>query len=239
MDRVRDVCSAAHSIRKARRLRARLPLASLTVAAPDAADLAPYVDLIEEEVNVKAVTLTDDVQGVADHVLTVVFKVAAPRLGRATQRVAAAARTGDWEPTGDGSVRVGEAVLEPGEYELRLRPRAEEISRALPGDNGVVVLDVDVTPELEAEGLARDVVRIVQQARRDAGLDVTDRVRLEITGPADVVAAVDLHRTWVTEQVLALDLSLAESEAPDTPGSIAGELPDGRTVWIRTEKTGS
>jgi isoleucyl-tRNA synthetase len=236
MDRVRDVCSAAHSIRKARRLRARLPLASLTVAAPDAADLAPYVDLIKQEVNVKDVRLTGDVQGVADHVLTVVFKVAAPRLGPATQRVAVAARAGDWELTGDGRVRVGEAVLEPNEYELRLRPRAEDVSRALPGDDGVVVLDVDVTAELEAEGLARDVVRLVQQARRDAGLDVTDRVRLEVAGPAPVIAAVDRHRGWVAEQVLAVDLLLTGEERPDASGFFPGELPDGRVVWIRIDR---
>ena len=236
MDRVRDVCSAAHSIRKARRLRARLPLASLTVAAPDAADLAPYVDLIKQEVNVKDVTLTGDVQGVADHVLTVVFKVAAPRLGPATQTVALAARTGDWELTGDGRVRVGEAVLETHEYELRLRPRAEDVSRALPGDDGVVVLDVDLTADLEAEGLARDVVRLVQQARRDAGLDVTDRVRLEVAGPAEVVTAVDRHREWVSEQVLAVDLSLNSQETPDASGFSPGELPDGRVAWIRIDR---
>jgi isoleucyl-tRNA synthetase len=152
--------------------------------------------------------------------------------------VAAAARTGDWELTGEGRVKVGEAVLEPGEYELRLRPRAEEISRALPGDDGVVVLDVDVTAELEAEGLARDVVRLVQQARRDAGLDVTDRINLEVSGPADVVAAVDLHRTWVAEQVLAVDLDLTEGDTPDASGWVAGELPDGRTVWVNIEKAG-
>jgi len=220
MDRVRDVCSAAHSIRKARRLRARLPLASLTVAAPDAADLAPYVDLIKQEVNVKDVTLTGDVQGVADHVLTVVFKVAAPRLGPATQTVALAARTGDWELTGDGRVRVG-----------------EDVSRALPGDDGVVVLDVDLTADLEAEGLARDVVRLVQQARRDAGLDVTDRVRLEVAGPAEVVTAVDRHREWVSEQVLAVDLSLNSQETPDASGFSPGELPDGRVAWIRIDRT--
>jgi isoleucyl-tRNA synthetase len=238
MDRVRDVCSAAHSIRKARRLRARLPLASLTVAAPDAADLAPYEDLIKQEVNVKDVSLTADVQSAADHVLTVVFKVAAPRLGPATQRVAVAARTGDWELSGDGKVRVGEAVLEPGEYELRLRPRAEEVSRALPGDDGVVVLDVDVTADLAAEGLARDVVRLVQQARRDVALDVTDRIRVELAGPADVVAAVDRHEEWVAEQVLAVELSLTAERTPDASGFFAGDLPDGRIVWIRIERTG-
>src|SRR6202011_848389 len=85
MDRVREVCSAAHSVRKAQGLRARLPLATLTVAAPDAEALAPFQDLIADEVNVKQVKLTSAVDEVADRLLTVAFKVAAPRLGPATQ----------------------------------------------------------------------------------------------------------------------------------------------------------
>jgi isoleucyl-tRNA synthetase len=100
----------------------------------------------------------------------------------------------------------------------------------------VVILDVDVTADLEAEGLARDVVRLVQQARREAGLDVTDRVRVEVAGPADVVAAVESHRAWVAGQVLAVEVSVIEGEPPDRLGWVAGELPDGRAVWITTEK---
>jgi len=96
---------------------------------------------------------------------------------------------------------------------------------------------VDLTADLEAEGLARDVVRLVQQARRDAGLDVTDRVRLEVAGPAEVVTAVDRHREWVSEQVLAVDLSLNSQETPDASGFSPGELPDGRVAWIRIDRT--
>ena len=66
MDGVRDVCSAALSLRKARGLRVRLPLATLTVATPDAESLRPFTDLIADEVNVKQVVLTDDVAGYSD-----------------------------------------------------------------------------------------------------------------------------------------------------------------------------
>jgi isoleucyl-tRNA synthetase len=234
MDRVREACSAAHSIRKARGLRARLPLASLTVAAPDAERLAPFADLIADEVNVKQVMLTTDVGSVADPVLTVVFKVAAPRLGPATQRVAAAARRGDWQLLGDGRARVGEAVLEADEFEQRLRPRFADTSRSLPSDDGLVILDVEVTETLEAEGLARDLVRLVQQARRDAGLEVTDRIRLEVSGPPDLAAAVEAHRGWVGEQTLATSLDVDGDDRPhEGAGRSEGRLPDGRAVWLR------
>jgi isoleucyl-tRNA synthetase len=236
MDRVREVCSAAHSVRKAQGLRARLPLASLTVAAADALALAPYRDLMADEVNVKDVRLVTAVDDVAERVLTVVFKVAAPRLGPDTQQVAAAARSGDWEVLADGRARVGGSVLEPGEFELRLRPRAEAVSRALPGDDGVVVLDVNVNASLEEEGLARDVVRLVQQARRDAGLEVSDRIRLEVAGPATVVGAVSAHREWIAEQVLAVSVDTVVVE--DSPAAGGGdwraaELPGGYPVWLQ------
>ena len=239
MDRVREVCSAAHSIRKAQGLRARLPLAKLTVAAGDAEALAPFSGLIADEVNVKEVALTDAVDDVADRVLTVVFRVAAPRLGSATQQVAAAAKRGDWSVLEDGRARVGGEVLEPGEFELRLRPRDETTTRTLPGEDGVVLLDLNVTDDLAAEGLARDVVRQVQQARRDMGLRVTDRINLSIAGPLDVVAAVETHRSWVAEQTLAASLEVLEPLEAEAAGGgpewSEAPLPDDRLIGLKIE----
>jgi isoleucyl-tRNA synthetase len=236
MDRVREVCSAAHSVRKAQGLRARLPLASLTVAAPDAELLAPFQALIADEVNVKEVRLTQAVDEVADRVMTVIFKVAAPRLGPDTPLVAAAAKRGDWEALDEGRARVGPAVLEPGEFELRLRPRAEAVSRALPSEDGLVILDVALTAELEAEGLARDVVRGIQQARRDAGLNVTDRIRLAVAGPADVVAAVRAHQTWIAEQTLAAGVEVTDANELPSGAWRPVELPDDRVFWLSIQR---
>ena len=72
----------------------------------------------------------------------------------------------------------------------------------LPG-GGFVVLDTAVTPELAAEGLARDLVRAVQQARRDAGLDVSDRIALVIGGSDAVQAAARTHEALITSETLA------------------------------------
>jgi isoleucyl-tRNA synthetase len=239
MDRVRDVCSAAHSVRKAQGLRARLPLATMTVAAADAERLVPFRQLMAEEVNVKEVVLTTAVDDLADRTLSVVFKAAAPRLGPVTQQVAAAARRGDWEVQDDGSVRVGPSVLGPGEFELRVVPKDDRTSRALAGGDGVVVLDTAASAELQAEGAARDVVRRVQTHRRERGLDVTDRIDLELVGPAEVVAAVEAHRPWVAEQVLATSMKVVAGDGPPVGEPLTSgqewaeaQLPTGHRLWL-------
>ncbi|MDA8284580.1 MAG: isoleucine--tRNA ligase, partial [Actinomycetota bacterium] len=222
MDQVRDVCSASHSVRKAAGRRARLPLRRLVVAAPDSARLAPFVDLIKDEVNVKEVALTDDVDAYASRSLTVVFKVAAPRLGPATQTVAAAARAGDWK-LADGGQRalVGGIALEAGEFDLRLVPVSEATTRALPGLEGLIVLDTGTDAALEAEGTARDVVRRVQEKRRDAGLAVTDRILLAVRGPEAVVSALRSWKSWIAEQTLAVEVTLEVSSGEAAEGGDA------------------
>lgn len=190
MDLVRAVCSAAHSIRKARGLRARLPLARLTFAARGASALADYADLIADEVNVRSVTLVDDVAGFASTVLTVVPAALGPRLGPRTQDVIRAVRKADWSEQ-DGVVEAAGERLLPGEYALRLRPLDDEAARVLPADAGVVVLELALTPELEGEGAARDLVRLVQQARKDADLHVSDRIELRLGLEPATVALLD------------------------------------------------
>jgi isoleucyl-tRNA synthetase len=232
MDRTRDVCSAASSVRKAANLRVRLPIASLTVAAPDASSLAPFASLIADELNAKSVELTDDVGAHGDLVLQVVPAVLGPRLGPAVQSVIKAVRAGDWSRDAEGRVVVGEHVLEEGEYTLRLQPKDAETARALPGNDALVVLDTVLTPELEAEGLARDVVRLINQARKDSGLHVSDRVRVTLVVPDDVRAAVGTHGDYVRSETLSNELMVVEQLS----NGHRLELPDGRHVHIGVVK---
>jgi isoleucyl-tRNA synthetase len=171
--------------------------------------LGPYEALIREELNVKSVSFTQDVETVAERVLTLVPATIGPRLGPDTQRVIAAVKRGDWQEV-EGGVAVDGITLSAanGEYELRLRPRDEESGRALPKDTGIVILDTEVDPELELEGLARDVVRQVQAARREAGLAVTDCIILHIEAPKDVVDALGTHKDYVAEQTLAAEVEV-------------------------------
>jgi isoleucyl-tRNA synthetase len=218
MDLVRATCSAALGLRKARQLRVRLPLSALTVAHPDAESLRPFADLIRDEVNVKEVRLDADPASLGTFELAVNPRVLGPRLGGKVQDVIRAVKAGDWTQDGDTVVAAG-VTLGPDEYELRLAPTqaggATAASNwpgppaaALPGNAGLIALDVNVTPDLEAEGTARDVVRLVQQARRDAGLEVSDRIRLAIGADETTAAAIKAHAEFLKGETLAVELDV-------------------------------
>ncbi|MGC7322884.1 DUF5915 domain-containing protein, partial [Mycobacteroides abscessus subsp. massiliense] len=94
MDEVRKVASTGSSLRKAKKLRVRLPLLKLTVAVPDPKRLEPYTALIADELNVKSVELTDDIAAYGKFELTVNARVAGPRLGKDVQTVIRAVKSG-------------------------------------------------------------------------------------------------------------------------------------------------
>ncbi len=215
MDEVRDVCSSTLSIRKANQRRVRLPLAKLTVATPTAGRLADFRDVIADEVNVREVELTEDVAAVASPVLQLVPAALGPRLGGATQDVIKAVRAGDWSIDG-GVVTAGGHQLDEGEYTLAMASTSGEgASAELSGGQGVLLLDLDVTPELEREGVARDLIRLVQQARRDADLEVSDRIALAVRANDAWIDALEAHRELVLGETLATSLEAVRADTQE------------------------
>jgi isoleucyl-tRNA synthetase len=210
MDQVQEVCSATSALRKAGGLRNRLPLASLTVVVEDPDSLAAFTGIVADEVNVKEVRLlaADSADAAAYGVsqrLNVNARAAGPRLGKDVQHAIGGSKSGDWSVTEDGTVTAGGFVLEEGEFALETVVGSEGSGTAtgMLGAGGFVVLDTEVTPELGEEGLARDLVRAVQQARRDAGLDVSDRIALTIAGSDAVRSAARVHEQLITAETLA------------------------------------
>ena len=232
MDQVRDVCSTTLSLRKSHSRRVRLPLASLTVASPLALGLQPFVSIITEEVNVREVKLTADVAGVARHELQVVPAALGPRLGGDTQKVIVAVKKGDWKQQGDVVV-AGGYELQPHEYQLKLLAAVGDAestaSSALPDGLGVVLLDIALTPELLAEGTARDIVRIVQQTRREADLAVSDRIHLILGLPDDVAQQVAPFTDYICAETLAERLSFNADASRTT------DL-DGTPIYVAVER---
>lgn len=204
MDFIRDVCNAALGVRNNTKIRVRQPLASLTLSTNRSLNLnETLAAIIKDEVNVKQVSISTAFDEVATLKLAINSAVLGKRLPAAMKQILPASKKGEWKLV-DGAVEIAGEKLQAGEYVLQLEPKAELKDRAQPlsSNDALVILDTTITPELEAEGLARDLVRMVQQARKDANLNVSDRIRLFIDGPANVIHAAKAHQTYIGEQTL-------------------------------------
>lgn len=208
MDKVREVCSAALALRSAQNARVRQPLAKLVVAGTDLETIRPYLGLIADEVNVKQVVLSSEIEAFALFGLKVDARRLGPRLGSHMKEVIKASKEGRWTHGANGKVQVGEFELEESEYTLTLQPREGVACQALPRNDAIVVLDLALTPELISEGMARDVVRIVQQARKDSGLNVSDRIQLFLPLAGEWRKALEDFRDYICEQTLATELQM-------------------------------
>ncbi|MEV6064622.1 isoleucine--tRNA ligase [Nocardia asteroides] len=226
MDEVRTVCSTVLSLRKAKNLRVRLPLAEVTIAAADAARLTPFTELIADEVNVKKVDLTTDVAAHGRFELAVNARAAGPRLGKQVQTVIKAVKAGEWSESADGVVTAAGITLLPEEYTQRLVAAEPESTAALPGNAGLVVLNSVVTEELEAEGWARDLIRDLQETRKSQGLEVSDRITVVLEVPADRAAWAQAHRDLIAGEILATTLDFG------TVGAEAAELTGGARATV-------
>lgn len=216
MDRVRETCSAALSVRDNEGLRVRLPLNELIVAAVDAEILEPYIDLIKDEVNVKTVTLSSDLEEYGSLELKVNPAIG-KRLKGKMKEVMAAAKSGDWTDNENGTVSIAGETLGPDDFSMRLHTEEGLSSQQLSGQ-GAVILDTKLTPELEREGLARDLVRLIQTTRKDADLDISDRIHLELEVEDDLLEAAKDHAEFIKSETLATSLSLSLSDSAEYTG---------------------
>ncbi|MEO6795043.1 MAG: isoleucine--tRNA ligase [Mycobacterium sp.] len=226
MDQVRDVCSSASSLRKAHKLRVRLPLPKLTVAVHDPQRLGPFTELIADELNVKGVELTEDIDRYGRFELAVNAKVAGPRLGKDVQTAIKSVKAGEGVVNPDGTLSAGPVVLQAAEYTSKLVAADPEFTVALPDGAGLVVLDGAVTEELEAEGWAKDRIRELQELRKSTGLNVSDRIGVVISVPAEKLEWAQTHAQLIAGEILATAFEFAE------PGTDAAEIGDGVRVVI-------
>jgi isoleucyl-tRNA synthetase len=224
MDRVRDICNAALALRNKNNIRVRQPLNKIEIVVNDMniADRwhklygREIAKIIEDEINVKEVgegnMYLDDY---ASLVLQINSAALGKRLPAKMKQILPASKKGEWKHFGDGTVEIAGEKLLPSEYTLQLVPKEEYKDKAspLPTNDAVVILDLKVTPELEAEGRARDLVRMIQQARKDAGLNVGDRITLAVDVPADFKAAIAAHGDYIKEQTLAVSIGEGSASA--------------------------
>ena len=224
MDLAREVCSAVLRVREQTKIPVRIPLNKLTLAGAGAAKLkraeavaSEVANLIADEVNIKKLVLEDEMPDGFSRVLRPNGKLLGPRLKDRMQAVIATAKAGDWEVLPDGTAKVCGEILNEDEYTVAIEQVSSKDSETTPNSGvlrdgvTVILLDTEVTPEQEREGLARHMVRIVQQGRRNQGLDVSDKIKLFLELPSDMEFAAREHEAFVAEQVLAVEITYSIS----------------------------
>ncbi|WP_276669330.1 isoleucine--tRNA ligase [Schaalia cardiffensis] len=223
MDEVRDVVSSAHALRKANQLRVRQPLQGLRVVSEQAEALSSFAGLIASEVNVKDVRLlTPAESGLSVSTeLSLNPRAFSPEIRKLTSQLFKAQKAGEWQVSEDGASCVFSGVMVEGtpvslsgeQFSVTTSVNADEGQVADVLANGTfVVLDTELTPELEAEGYVRDVIRAIQDERKNAGLHVADRIDLALAVPAERVGAVEAYREMIAHETLALSVSVEAGE---------------------------
>jgi len=244
MAEVRRLVGLGRQARTEARVKVRQPLARALITVPDQAraGVAGLLDLVAAELNVKQVGFAEGEAGLVAFRLTPSFRVLGPRFGRDAQAVAAALRQTPPELAAALAprLRAGERVeldvaglgtVQLGPDEVGVAEEPVTGWRVVREGSTTVALDLEVSPELRREGLARDLVRAVQDLRKAAGLAVEDRIELAVKAEGEVAAAVDAHRDYLLGETLATALHRApQGDGHDTRVELDGEPV---RLWLR------
>jgi isoleucyl-tRNA synthetase len=224
----RALAEAGRAARKASNVRIRQPLSRALVGLSAGNELVQaLLDDVSDELNVKLLQPLDTASEVIDVLVKPNFRELGKRFGKQTQQVAKAILAADPRTVVDGLRQSGTVQVTGADAEISIGPDdvlVTEVPRSgwvVESQRGVTIaLDTEITPELAAEGIARDVVRVVQQARREADLDVSDRIALSIAAPQQVLAVVRAHEEFIAHETLAVSVALMDALSEGFAGTV-------------------
>jgi len=220
---VRRIVELGRGARAEARVKTRQPLARALISSAALAKLDDDLQAeIRSELNVVALESFSSAGDLVDHSAKANFRSLGKRFAKATPKVAAAIAAADAAQlatdlaSGPVSLPVaevegGQAIITAEDVIISERPR--EGWSVLNEQGETVALDLEITPQLARAGLARDVIRFIQDTRKQAGLDVSDRIELAWDVSGELAEAVEEHLGQITDEVLAVSTTRAERGA--------------------------
>ncbi|WP_143688842.1 isoleucine--tRNA ligase [Wolbachia endosymbiont of Laodelphax striatellus] len=212
MDLVREICNSALSIRNTFNMRIRQPLGSMTIYHRSSCDFLKneYQEIIRDEVNVKELEIVSDLKEVASLELKLNFPLLGKKVADKIKKLVQYVKEEKWRQIENEQIFLGDETesytIEKGEYELLLKANSE-YSSVFDNNKGIVVLSTELNDELILEGLARDVVRLIQETRKQADFHISDRIRVIIKAEDEKIKeAITTWNKYIKEQTLALSL---------------------------------
>jgi isoleucyl-tRNA synthetase len=224
---LREIASAGLRVRMENKLKVRQPLSKVQVILADDSHrewLQQHDALLREELNVKQVEYTQDAEQYITYRVQPNFKRLGPRVGKLMPIVKQALGSADGgqllaelNRSGKVVLQVGDQTIELDNEDIQVRLQAREGWAAAQGDRSVVVLNTELTPELVREGLIRDLVRLVNERRKELECDFTDRILLGIdTGSQDLITAIEENEAYIKNETLAVQI--VHGPLPDVDG---------------------
>jgi isoleucyl-tRNA synthetase len=203
----RTVVNLGHAMRGKKKIKVRQPLSKLIVGLPQSMDpevLKLQTDVLLEELNVKELEILKDAGDLAEFLVIPNAKLLGPKYGKDVQHIIKAAKSGEFEVLESGQVKVGTFTLEPNEVELAFKGK-EGVD--IESQDGVVVsLDCEISEELELEGMMREIIRYIQDMRKEAKYEVSDRITLAAESSGKLEQAITQFADVIKTETLADEL---------------------------------
>jgi isoleucyl-tRNA synthetase len=228
MEQIRDIVGLSAGIRARAKIKLRQPLGrvQVSVAHPEQLDL----EVIAAEANVKTVELLSEKElaAIATKIVKVNARMVGKKFGPKVQELIQKGKAGEFTEIDGGEIEIAGERLSPGEYEMGYLT-AEGIE-AEASANAVVLLDTEITPELEIEGLAREIIRTLQELRKNSGFEISDHIAIQWNAEDEKVIAAFTHfGEKIASEVLA--------DSVEKDSSVTEELLiDDLSCKIRIEK---
>ena len=207
---VRNIVNLGHSLRAQENIKVRQPLSTLRLALPSHVShelVRAQENVILEELNIKNLEILEDADEIASQILIPKARVLGPRLGGQVQEVIKLAKAGEFEVLEGGSYKVGDHILSAEEADLAFKGKDGE---AVLSENGLVLtFDFVLSDALVREGVMREIVRQIQDMRKEADFAVDDRIELQIKGSAELELVLTTFSDVIKEETLAIDLQVS------------------------------
>lgn len=232
---VRTIVSLGHTIRSQEQLKVRQPLSKIEVNLADHKlnkVVEKQLPVILEELNVKDLEIQNDASDKIKLIIKPDAKKLGPKYGKAVQEIIQKAKSGDFQELDNDQIQVDKYTLEAGEYEKAFTAKPGISAQSSQGV--VVILHTEITPELKREGYARDLIRLIQDMRKQADYQVSDRIQLLLkTDSNDLNQSINEHATFIEAETLAIEIQ--------TKGDLEYDLEqtkkvDGQEITIALKK---
>ena len=210
MDLVRDISSAGLGIRKTNNIRVRQPLKEITIAGDNISWLSNFENYILEEVNAKKMILDENSDSLYRNKIKINLRKMGPKLGKNTKKYMEAANNFNWVMNDNKTISILDLILEEDEYILEKESNPGTETREINDGKIVVSLNIDIDNELKVEGIARDILRAVQNKRKDENLDISDKIKIKIFGENIVQETVSKFGEYIASNSLAENIEFSE-----------------------------